>query len=64
VFKRVLQQRGEGETLKAAVPVLEGTVVDLDAEPALAAAKVSLAEKLPMADSTIRATPRAFEATL
>jgi len=64
VFKRVHQQRGEDAALKAAILMMQGSVVDLDAELALAAAKVSLSDKLPMADSTILATARAFEATL
>ena len=53
VFKRILPQRGEGEGLQ-----------DLTADLALAAAKTSVQERLPMADSIILATARTFDATL
>jgi predicted nucleic acid-binding protein len=42
----------------------QGTVVDLDARLALVAARISLERKLPMADSIILATARAYEATV
>jgi predicted nucleic acid-binding protein len=42
----------------------QGTVVDLDAGLALAAAKLSAETQLPMADSVMLATARAFRATL
>jgi len=41
VFKRVLQQRGEGEALQAVAVMMEGQVVELTAEIALAAARLS-----------------------
>lgn len=41
-----------------------GTVVDLDAELALEAARLSHEMKLPMADSVILATARQYDATL
>lgn len=64
VFKRVLQQRGEGDALQTAALMMQGQVVPLDAELALAAAKLSAEIKLPMADSVILATARAFDAIL
>ncbi len=64
VFKRVLQQRGEGDALQAAALMHQGQVVDLDASLALSAAKTSITLGLPMADSIILATARASEATL
>jgi len=64
VFKRVLQQRGEGDALLAAALMMQGRVVPLDAELALAAAKLAANIKLPMADSIILATMHAFDATL
>ena len=39
VFKRVLQQRDEGSALQAVAVMQQGTVVDLDAPLALAAAR-------------------------
>jgi len=64
VFKRVLQQRDEGHALQAVAVMQQGTVVDLDARLALAAARISRERKLPMADSVILATARAFGATV
>lgn len=56
VFKRVLQQRGEGPALQAVALMQQGTVVDLDGVLALTAARLSADLKLPMADSVILAT--------
>ena len=64
VFKRVLQQRGENDALQAVAAMQQGRVVELSAPLALAAARFSLAHQLPMADSVILATARAFSATL
>ncbi len=64
VFKRVLQQRGEDEALRAIAVMAQGQVVDLDMTLALAAAKTSTDSHLPMADSIILATARAYNATV
>jgi len=64
VFKRVLQQRGEPAALQAVALMHQGRVVPLDALLALAAARLSAAERLPLADSVMLATARAFGATL
>ena len=64
VFKRVLQQRNETDALRAVALMEQGRVVPLDASIALSAARISLAHQLPMADSVILATTRAFGATL
>ena len=64
VFKRVVQQRGEPAALQAVALMHQGKVVDLDASLALAAARLSAQERLPLADSVILATARAFNATL
>ena len=64
VFKRVLQQRGEGDALQAVAVMIQGQVVELDLELALSAAKVSSELKLPMADSVMLATAQAHGATL
>jgi len=42
----------------------QGVVIDLDSSLSLAAAKLSLDLRLPMADSIILATARAHDATL
>jgi predicted nucleic acid-binding protein len=64
VFKRVLQQRDEGAALQAIAVMQQGTVIDLDAPLALAAARLSTEQHLPMADSVILATARAQAAVL
>jgi len=63
VFKRVLQQRGEGDALQVAAVMHQGLVVDLSAALALQAARLSLELRLPLADSVMLATARAYDAT-
>lgn len=64
VFKRVLQQRDEGDALRAVALMQQGHVVNLDAALALAAARLSADTRLPMADSIVLATARAYDAAL
>jgi len=64
VFMRVLQQRGEPSALQAVALMHQGRVVSLDATLALAAARLSAAERLPLADSVMLATARAHDAIL
>ena len=64
VFKRVLQQRDESHALRAVAVMQQGAVVDLSSALALRAARLSVDHRLPMADSIMLATARAFEATL
>jgi predicted nucleic acid-binding protein len=64
VFKRVLQQRDEGDALQAVAVMQQGLVVDLDATIALYAARISVRLRLPMADSVMLATARAHNASL
>lgn len=60
VFKRVLQQRGEDAALQAAAAMHQGLIVSLDANLALTAARISNDLQLPLADSVILATARAY----
>jgi toxin FitB len=64
VFKKVLQQRGDGPALQAIAIMQQGNVVSLDASLALSAAKASVELGLPMADSIILTTARTHGATL
>jgi len=64
VFKLVVQLAGESAALDAVSVMLKGRVVELSASIALEAARVSLAEKLAMADSMILATARLENAVL
>ena len=58
VFKRVLQQRGEGQALQAVALMQQGQVVDLTSAIALSGAKASIERRLPMADSIMLVTAR------
>ena len=64
VFKRILQQREEGEALQAITLMQQGSVVELTSSLTLEAARLSLEEKLPLADSIMLATSRAYNAIL
>lgn len=65
VFKRLLAEpNGEGAALRVVAAMQRGEVVDLDAELALDAAKISRDMKLPMADSIILSTAQAHDATV
>jgi len=64
VFKRVLQQRGEDDALQAVALMQQGMIVELSDSLALSAARISLNDKIPMADSIMLATARAYGATL
>ncbi len=64
VFKRVLHQRSEDAALQAVALMRQGMIVELDFALALSAAKIGHEKKLPLADSIILATARAYQATL
>ncbi|MEI7845417.1 MAG: type II toxin-antitoxin system VapC family toxin [Chloroflexota bacterium] len=64
VFKRILIERNRDDALEAIALMKAGKVVDLDDNLALVAAELSFELKLPMADSIILATARAYAATL
>jgi toxin FitB len=64
VFKRVLQQRDEGDALQSVALMRQGQVVDLTASLSLTAARLSVEHRLPMADSIMLAAARTHDATL
>jgi predicted nucleic acid-binding protein len=64
VFKRIRTQRDSEIALRAVSQMRRGTVVDLDADLAIAAADLSGDLKMTLADSVILATARAYDATL
>jgi len=64
VFKRVSQQRGEGDALQAIAVMQQGTVVEITVPLALDSARLSLQERIPLADSIMVAIARARDATL
>lgn len=64
VVKWVLREHGEAQAIQAAAAMQRAQVVDLDLRLALAAAQLSHALRLPMADSIILATARDQQARL
>ena len=64
VFKRVFRQRDESQALQAAALMYQGQLADLTASLAVEAARLSCSLRLPMADSIMLATARAYGATL
>lgn len=64
VFKVVLRESDENEALQAAAAMQKGKVIDMTVNLAIAASKLSLQHRMPMADSIILATAQAFDATI
>lgn len=64
VFKSITRQGGEEKALVAVAAMLRGRVVSLDTSLSLSAARQGIALRLPLADSVIYATARAFRATI
>ena len=64
VFKVILRESSENEALLAVVAMQKGEVIYLNTSLALAAARLSLEHRLPMADSVILATAQEFRATI
>jgi toxin FitB len=64
VFKVVLRESSENEALQSVAAMQKGKIVDLTASIAMNASKMSLQHNLPMADSIILATARAYECVI
>jgi len=64
VFKRILGQRDERSALQAAALMQQGRVAELSSPIALAAAKISVRRKIPLADSVILATADTHDALI
>ena len=62
VFKKVLLERGEEAALQVVAQMRTGHLVELEEDLAIDAARLSVAHKIPMADSLILATARAHDA--
>lgn len=60
VFKVVLRESDENAALQAVAAMQKGTIIDFNANLAMNASKLSLQYHLPMADSIILATARAY----
>jgi predicted nucleic acid-binding protein len=64
VFKVAFRESSENEALQVVAAMQKGKVADLTPSLAIAASKLSLAHKLPIADSIILATAREYDATI
>lgn len=64
VFKVVLREKDENVALQTVAVMQQGKVVELTADIAIQAAKLSLEHKIPMADSIILATGYYFKAVI
>jgi len=64
VFKVVLRESAENEALQAVAAMQKGKIIDLNANLAMDASKLSLQYNLPMADSIILATARAYDCVI
>ena len=64
VHRWMLRTAGPKEALRATAGMLQGRVIDLDAELAVAAAELGRRHGLPLADSIIYATARAHDAVV
>lgn len=64
VFKKLLIEFNEDIALTAIAHMQIGTVIDLDQDLAMTAARISVEERIPMADSIIWATALRHGATL
>lgn len=60
VFKKLLIETDEDKALLAAAHMKQGSVVELDADLSILAAKIGRDHKLPMADSIIYAATRKY----
>src|SRR3990167_10243702 len=64
VFKHVLRCRSEKEAFDSIECMLQATVIDLNLEISLNAAKLGVLHKIPLADSITLATGYLFQATI
>jgi len=64
VFKVALRERGEDAAVQAVAAMRQGRVIDMNEEIALRAARISLAHRLPLADSIIAATAARCDAEI
>jgi predicted nucleic acid-binding protein len=64
VYRHVLRERGRQEALAVAASMRQGRGLDLDEGLAIEAAEIGAIHGLPLADSIIYASARAYDATL
>jgi predicted nucleic acid-binding protein len=64
VFKVVLRESAENEAIQAVAAMQKGKIIDLNANIAMDASKLSLQHNLPMADCIILATARVYDCVI
>src|ERR1700722_12989318 len=64
VFKHILRERSEQQAFAGIECMMQGTVIDLNIQISLNAARLGVQYKIPLADSIILATGLAHEATI
>ena len=64
VFRVVLREKGENEALQAVALMKQGNIVDLSFEISIQAAKFSIDNKIPMADSIVYTTGQKYNAVI
>ena len=64
VFRVVIREKGENEALQAVALMKQGNIVDLSFEISIQAAKFSIDNKIPMADSIIYTTGQKYNAII
>src|SRR5579872_969115 len=64
VFKHILKHRDEKQAFESINCMLQGTIIDLNLEISLNAAKLGVQHKIPLADSIIFATGLTHGATI
>jgi toxin FitB len=64
VFKVVFRESNENNAIQVVAAMQKGTVVELSTRLAISASKLSLEHGLPMAESIILATAKAFDAAI
>jgi predicted nucleic acid-binding protein len=64
VFKVIMRESGENDALQAVVAMQRGQIVELNIQIAIAASRLSVEYRIPMADSIILATALEFKAVI
>lgn len=64
VTRKVLRERGDAAALQVRALLEQGTIVELDRDLAWLSARLGVRHRLPLADSMVYATARAFGATV
>lgn len=64
VFRVVIREKGENEALQAVALMKQGNIVDLSFEISIQAARFSIDNKIPMADSIIYTTGQKYNAII